>query len=316
MVQAGEVGGSIDIVLETFAATMEKQVELNRKDPRRHDLPDHRGVRHRGDLHRHDRVHRPVFKKLFASLGGKLPPPTLILITISNIVVSWPWILVVIAVIVGVIVGVRRWIKPRRAADVGQVQAAPRSSGADPQGGAGPVRHTLASLSVGRADPGGARHRVDVVGKSHSRATSAPGEGRGPRRPSARRPVEASTTTSSRRSSSRWSRSASRPVRSTTCCSKVGGVLRRRGRPDRRQPDVDPRAPPDRDHGSGGRRHGHLPLPADVRLHQAGPELGRLIHSERRCWGRSVGGPHFARPGGRDEITAGREPLTAVERVR
>ena len=51
----------------------------------------------------------PVFKNLFSSLGGKLPFPTLILIKISQIVTS-PWVLVVIAVVVGRVVGLRKWI--------------------------------------------------------------------------------------------------------------------------------------------------------------------------------------------------------------
>jgi len=35
----------------------------------------------------------PIFKKLFASLGGKLPLPTRIIITISNpwLVGGWCW---------------------------------------------------------------------------------------------------------------------------------------------------------------------------------------------------------------------------------
>jgi type IV pilus assembly protein PilC len=52
----------------------------------------------------------PVFKKLFASLGGKLPTPTRILIQVSDTLVSWH-VLVVIALAVGGIIGFRRWIK-------------------------------------------------------------------------------------------------------------------------------------------------------------------------------------------------------------
>jgi type IV pilus assembly protein PilC len=52
----------------------------------------------------------PVFQNLFASLGGKLPFPTRVLIKISQIVTS-PWVLLIIAAIIGTIVGVRRWIK-------------------------------------------------------------------------------------------------------------------------------------------------------------------------------------------------------------
>ena len=45
----------------------------------------------------------PVFQNLFTNLGGKLPLPTQILINVSNIVTS-PWALLIIAVIVGAIV--------------------------------------------------------------------------------------------------------------------------------------------------------------------------------------------------------------------
>ena len=51
----------------------------------------------------------PVFKNLFSSLGGKLPFPTLVLIKISGVFTS-VWILLVIAVIVGSIIGIRKWI--------------------------------------------------------------------------------------------------------------------------------------------------------------------------------------------------------------
>ena len=51
----------------------------------------------------------PVFKNLFTSLGGKLPFPTRVLIKISEIVTS-VWVLLIIAVIVGGIIGLRKWI--------------------------------------------------------------------------------------------------------------------------------------------------------------------------------------------------------------
>ena len=51
----------------------------------------------------------PVFKNLFKPLGGKLPFPTLVLIKVSQILTS-VWALVVIAVIVGIVFGVRKWI--------------------------------------------------------------------------------------------------------------------------------------------------------------------------------------------------------------
>jgi type IV pilus assembly protein PilC len=51
----------------------------------------------------------PVFKNLFSELGGKLPFPTLVLIHISQIMTS-VWVLLLIAIIVGTIIGIRKWI--------------------------------------------------------------------------------------------------------------------------------------------------------------------------------------------------------------
>jgi type IV pilus assembly protein PilC len=51
----------------------------------------------------------PVFQNLFKSLGGKLPLPTQILIDISNIMTS-VWVFAVIAVVIGIIIGIRKWI--------------------------------------------------------------------------------------------------------------------------------------------------------------------------------------------------------------
>jgi type IV pilus assembly protein PilC len=110
MVEAGEAGGSIDIVLKNTAATLEKQVELNRKIRGAMTYPVIVvcviGVIFLVMM----TVLVPVFKKLFTTLGGKLPTPTLILIKVSNTLVSWH-VLVVIAVVVGGVIAFRRWIK-------------------------------------------------------------------------------------------------------------------------------------------------------------------------------------------------------------
>ncbi|MGH9006960.1 MAG: type II secretion system F family protein, partial [Acidimicrobiales bacterium] len=52
----------------------------------------------------------PIFKKLFASLGGKLPFPTRILISISDTLASWRVALVILFVGIGAFLFVR-WIK-------------------------------------------------------------------------------------------------------------------------------------------------------------------------------------------------------------
>jgi type IV pilus assembly protein PilC len=110
MVEAGEAGGSIDIVLKNTAATLEKQVELNRKIRGAMTYPIIVvcviGVIFTIMM----TVLVPVFKKLFASLGGQLPTPTKILIEVSNTIASWH-LLVVIAIAVGGFIAFKRWVK-------------------------------------------------------------------------------------------------------------------------------------------------------------------------------------------------------------
>ncbi|HVC14161.1 MAG TPA: type II secretion system F family protein [Acidimicrobiales bacterium] len=109
MVRAGELGGSIDVVLKTVATQLEKQVALARKI--------------RGAMAYPVVVVSvisllfiammvlivPVFKHLFQSLTAPLPVPTKIVIAISNTLASWH-IGVVVAVLVLAVIGVRRWI--------------------------------------------------------------------------------------------------------------------------------------------------------------------------------------------------------------
>jgi len=89
MVAAGEVGGSIDIVLKNVAVNLEKQVELNRKVKGAMTYPIIVVCVIAIIVTVMMVVIVPIFKKLFASLGGKLPGPTQLLITISNTLTSW-----------------------------------------------------------------------------------------------------------------------------------------------------------------------------------------------------------------------------------
>ena len=109
MVRAGEVGGSIDVVLKSVATALEKQVAISRKV--------------RGAMTYPVVVVSvisilfvvmmvvivPVFKNLFVTLDAPLPVPTRIVIEISNTLASWRAGIVVAVVVFG-IVGVRRWI--------------------------------------------------------------------------------------------------------------------------------------------------------------------------------------------------------------
>jgi len=109
MVQAGEIGGSIDTVLKSTAAQLEKQVELNRKIRGAMMYPivvvSVIGIIFIVMM----TLIVPIFKKLFATLGGELPLPTRILITISNTLVSWHVLVVILVIVIGIFI-LRHWI--------------------------------------------------------------------------------------------------------------------------------------------------------------------------------------------------------------
>lgn len=110
MVQAGEIGGSIDTVLRNTASQLEKEVELSRKIRGAMTYPivvvAVIGIIFVAMM----TLIVPTFEKLFASLGGKLPFPTRVLISISHTLVSWK-VLVILALVAGGIVAFVRWIK-------------------------------------------------------------------------------------------------------------------------------------------------------------------------------------------------------------
>jgi type IV pilus assembly protein PilC len=109
LIEAGEVGGNLDDVLGSLATTIEKQAQLNRTIKSAMTYP---AVVLSVMLVIFTAMIVfivPVFKNLFKELGGKLPFPTLVLIKISQIVTS-VWVLLVIAVIIGGVIGLRKWI--------------------------------------------------------------------------------------------------------------------------------------------------------------------------------------------------------------
>jgi type IV pilus assembly protein PilC len=117
LVHAGEVGGNLDEVLGNLATTIEKQANLNRTIRSAMAYPavvlSVMVVIFTAMI----LFIVPVFQNLFKSLGGQLPLPTQILIDVSKIVSS-PWVLLIIAVIIGGIYGLRKWI----ATDEGRVK--------------------------------------------------------------------------------------------------------------------------------------------------------------------------------------------------
>ncbi len=156
LVQAGEVGGNLDEVLASLARTIENQASLNRTIRSAMTYPAVvlwvMGLIFLAMIV----FIVPVFQNLFSSLGGKLPLPTQMLINISKIITS-VWALVIIVVIVGAIIGFRRWIKTENGrVRLDQLQAASSDlRAAVSQGCAGP----------GHLHPG----FPDQVGCAHSR---------------------------------------------------------------------------------------------------------------------------------------------------
>jgi len=109
MVRAGETGGNLDKTLTDLATTIEKQVELRGKIRSALAYPVAVLSLVVCILAAMLLFIVPIFKKMYSSLGGKLPTPTLLLISISNLVVhGFPFL------VGGAIVGVflyRRWVK-------------------------------------------------------------------------------------------------------------------------------------------------------------------------------------------------------------
>ncbi len=109
MVQAGEIGGSIDTVLMSLAGQMEKQVELQRKIRGAMTYPIVVicviGLIFTAMM----LFIVPIFKRLFTTLGGKLPAPTRALISVSSTIASWKALVIIVIVVIGVIL-FRRWI--------------------------------------------------------------------------------------------------------------------------------------------------------------------------------------------------------------
>jgi type IV pilus assembly protein PilC len=109
LIQAGEVGGNLDEVLTSLADAIEKQAQLNKTIKSAMTYPAVVMAVMFVIFSAMIVFIVPVFQGLFKSLGGKLPLPTQILIDVSNIMTS-AWVLVVIAVVIGAIVGVKKWI--------------------------------------------------------------------------------------------------------------------------------------------------------------------------------------------------------------
>ncbi len=108
MVRAGEIGGNLDGVLLKLSTTIEKQVELRRTIKSAMSYPVvvlcvvvliFFGMMI---------FIVPIFKKLFLQIKAPLPAPTLLLVDISNALLSI-WAVVILACIVGCVVAFVKW---------------------------------------------------------------------------------------------------------------------------------------------------------------------------------------------------------------
>ncbi len=109
MVRAGEVGGSLDRTLTDLADTIEKQVALRGKIRSAMTYPISVLALVLGILSAMILFVVPIFKNMYAQLGGKLPAPTLLLVSISNIAVHGaPFVLLAV---IALVVLYRRWVR-------------------------------------------------------------------------------------------------------------------------------------------------------------------------------------------------------------
>jgi type IV pilus assembly protein PilC len=109
MIRAGETSGNLDKTLTDLATTIEKQVELRGKIRSALTYPIVVLSLVLCILTAMLLFIVPIFKKMYGELGGKLPPATQALITVSNIMVhAMP---LVILVVIGTIIGYRRWVR-------------------------------------------------------------------------------------------------------------------------------------------------------------------------------------------------------------
>jgi type IV pilus assembly protein PilC len=107
MIRSGETGGALDEVLVRLATTLEKQLELRRRVKSAMTYPIAVGCIIVLIVSAMLLFVVPMFEGMYNDLGGTLPLPTRILITVSNILKRLWW--GVALVITGSVVGLRRW---------------------------------------------------------------------------------------------------------------------------------------------------------------------------------------------------------------
>ncbi len=116
MIRSGESGGVLDDVLMRLSSTLEKQVEIRRKIKSAMTYPIAVMVLVVLILTAMMIFVIPTFKKIFATLHGTLPLPTRILLDVSQIFVSWIWLVVLFYI--GAIYAFVRFRRSKRGREI------------------------------------------------------------------------------------------------------------------------------------------------------------------------------------------------------
>ncbi|MBI5806368.1 type II secretion system F family protein [candidate division TA06 bacterium] len=109
MAAAGEAGGILDNILNRLAIYLEKNEALVGKVKRSMIMPVILISVCIGAAAILLIFVIPIFEKMFAGMGAKLPGPTLFVVALSKFLQKW--IIAIIVVVVGAVVGIKRWYK-------------------------------------------------------------------------------------------------------------------------------------------------------------------------------------------------------------
>ena len=109
MVRAGETGGVLDEVLVRVADLFEQEASLRARVKSAMTYPIAMGALVLLVLVAMMVFVVPTFEKMFADMGSKLPLPTQILVSISNVVSGWPGLIILAVVVLGAI-AFKQWI--------------------------------------------------------------------------------------------------------------------------------------------------------------------------------------------------------------
>ncbi len=107
MVRSGEVGGMIDLVLLRLATMLEKQLELRRRVKSAMSYPIAVGGIIVVIVSAMLLFIVPMFEAMYNDLGGELPLPTKLLISLSGFLTSSWWMIAIVSV--GGVFGLKRW---------------------------------------------------------------------------------------------------------------------------------------------------------------------------------------------------------------